>query len=115
MSEIISTKNAPHYVWGDQCDGYWLKKEGHFSVISEIMPPNTFEKRHVHQVTEQFFYCLEGILTIECENKEHTLSAHDGYLVALGIPHKVKNNSNKLTRFLVISSSDAQNDRIDLE
>ncbi|MDP1724030.1 MAG: cupin domain-containing protein [Alphaproteobacteria bacterium] len=115
MTKIISTKNAFHYIWGNNCDGYVLKKDGHFSVISEKMPPNTSEKKHLHKATEQFFYCLEGNLTIECENEEHVLSAHDGYFIASGIPHNVKNNSKMTTRFLVISSSNTQDDRIDLE
>jgi mannose-6-phosphate isomerase-like protein (cupin superfamily) len=95
----------------------WIctQKSGRFSVISEIIPPKSAEKKHVHKITEQFFYCLAGNLTIECENEEHTLSSHEGYFVASGIPHKVKNNSKITTFFLVISSSNAHDDRIDLE
>lgn len=115
MHKIISTKNAFHYVWGDACDGYIFKKDGSFIVISETMLPNTSEKKHLHAKTEQFFYCLEGRLTIEYKNKEYFLLPHNGFIITIGTPHKIKNNSTSITRFLVISSSNTREDRLDLE
>ncbi|AKN85121.1 Hypothetical protein FNO222_0357 [Francisella orientalis] len=44
-----------HFVWGNLCDGWWLKKGGNFTVIEEMMPPGGLEVKHFHNLTEQFF------------------------------------------------------------
>lgn len=113
----ISTQNAPHFIWGNQCecDGWWLKNTGKFTVISESMPPNSTEKKHYHNITEQFFYCLSGELSIQVGKQEYTLLEHDGLGIAAAQEHKVHNKSNKIVQFLVISSPNLHEDRVDLE
>lgn len=118
MNQIVLKNTASHYIWGENCDGWWLKNGGHFSVIEEQMPPNTAEKRHFHQKTEQFFYCLEGIITIEDKTDTRILQPYEGFTILPGNPHKILNNSALHSRFLVISSSKeiiSHADRIDLE
>lgn len=56
----ISRENAPHYIWGDHCDGWHLLKECNLSVIEERMPSGTGEVRHFHRKAQQFFYVLSG-------------------------------------------------------
>jgi len=111
----ISTQNAPHFTWGAQCDGWWLKNTGKFTVISESMPPSTSEKRHYHKITDQFFYCLSGELSIQVGTQEYTLQEHEGLEIAAAQEHKVQNKSNKIIQFLVISSPNSHEDRVDLE
>ena len=111
----ISTQTAPHFLWSDGCEGWWLKKDGKFTVISEIMPPSAAETRHLHKKTEQFFYVLEGALTIEIEGHEHRLKDHEGIVIPPGVPHKVTNSSQQSASFLVISCPDSHGDRVDLE
>ena len=115
FEESISTQNAPHFTWGNACDGWWLKKDGRFTVITEIMPPGTAEKKHYHKLTEQFFYCLQGELIIQLEDKKIHLLAHEGYGVGSGVSHKVKNTTNEMVHFLVISSPNSHDDRVDVE
>lgn len=115
MNKQISMQNAPHYTWGQGCDGWWLKNDGHFTVIAETMPPGTAEKNHYHKATEQFFYCLKGKLTIQFSEDELMLSEHEGCSITPGVPHKVKNMSDETTHFLVISSPNSHNDRVDFE
>lgn len=110
-----STQNAPHFFWGNQCEGWWLKKEGSFTVIEETMLPETAEVKHIHKLTEQFFYCLSGNLCIELDDTLHILSKNEGLTIYANQPHKVKNTSNKPTRFLVISCPNSHEDRIDLD
>lgn len=112
---VQSIVNSPHFKWGDVCDGWWLQQHGNFTVISEQMPPNASEKSHFHKHTDQFFYCLSGELWIQIQNKEYILKAHEGISVPAGVPHQVKNNTFAEVQFLVISSPDSHNDRIDLE
>jgi mannose-6-phosphate isomerase-like protein (cupin superfamily) len=115
VSQSISIKNAPHFVWGKGCNGYWLKKDGLFTIISEIMPSGAAEKRHLHRSTEQFFYCLNGILSIELNGDEHTLYEGDGITIPPDAPHTVYNSSGKNVNFLVISCPNLLEDKVHTE
>lgn len=115
MNKSISIKTAPHYKWSDNCDGWWLKQDGNFTVISERMPPRTAETNHYHKETEQFFYCLHGQLVIEFLDHEQILHEHQGCTISAGIPHKAKNTSDNTVCFLVISSPNSHTDRVNLE
>lgn len=59
-------------------DGWWLKNDGQFTVVYETMPPDSSEKKHYHKLTEQFFYCLQGQLTIEFQKYEQVVQEHEG-------------------------------------
>lgn len=105
---------SEHFVWGDNCDGWWLKQGGKFTVIVEAMPPGTFETKHFHKAVEQFFYCLEGILTMALSEEVVRLQPHESITVLPSASHQVKNNADSMLRFLVVSSSDPRLDRVDL-
>lgn len=111
---VISTKTAPHFFWGNHCEGWWLKKNGHFTVICEIMPKGSSEKRHFHRETEQFFYILEGTLSIELDDVVHHLQQNESIAVMSRIKHKVFNQSDQHVKFLVISSPDSHEDRVNV-
>lgn len=112
---ITSTKNAPHFVWGNHCDGWWLKQGGKFTVISETMPAGTSETKHFHAETEQFFYVLEGVLSIELDDVMVELKPHEGIVVAANVVHQVVNCSDNVVQFLVISCPDSHRDRVEVE
>jgi quercetin dioxygenase-like cupin family protein len=63
----VSVDTAPHYTWGDGCDGWHLVAADGLSVIEERMPPGTAEVRHRHDVARQFFFVLSGALTLEID------------------------------------------------
>jgi hypothetical protein len=65
----ISRENAPHYVWGDNCDGWHLLQESNLSVIEERMPPGASEVRHFHTNAQQFFFILSGRAVMETNNE----------------------------------------------
>ena len=113
-TQPISTDDAPHYVWSKACDGWWLKKTGPFTVISEAMPTGTSEKLHLHEHTEQFFYVLSGNLTMELNEKIYTLKDHESITVSPGVAHRVFNHSESLVCFLVVSCPDSHGDRLDI-
>lgn len=115
ISRSISIKNAPHFLWGKGCDGYWLKKDGLFTIISEMMPSGASEKRHLHRSTEQFFYCLNGILSIELNEQAYILHEGDGIIVPPEAPHAVYNDSDKNVNFLIISCPNLLEDRVNTE
>ena len=65
----ISRDNAPHYVWGDNCDGWHLLQESNLSVIEENMPPGASEVRHFHTNAQQFFFILSGQAVMETNSE----------------------------------------------
>ena len=111
MSGPISTDTADHYVWGEVCDGWHLVRSENLSVIEERMPPGTAEQRHWHERARQFFYVLEGELTMQLDDRTVTLAARQGIEIAPDLPHQAKNLSQADTRFLVISQPPSHGDR----
>jgi mannose-6-phosphate isomerase-like protein (cupin superfamily) len=110
---MISRDSAPHYKWGDGCDGWHLVQSDALSVIEERMPPGTSERRHLHRRARQFFYVLAGELTMEVEGVEHRLGANEGIEIAPEQVHQAFNRSANDVRFLVTSQPPAHGDRVD--
>ena len=113
--EKTSAKTAQHFNWGDSCEGWWLKDSGNFVVVEEKMPPGTSEVMHYHEKTEQFFYVLEGRLKMECNQEIYDLKPYEGITVKARSVHRVFNSSTQEVRFLVISSQNSRDDRVDVE
>lgn len=112
MSEPISTAAADHYVWGQICEGWHLVRSESLSIIEERMPPGSEEQRHWHQRARQFFYVLEGELTMQFNDGATVLGPRQGIEIAPGLPHQAKNRSAADTRFLVISQPPSHGDRL---
>lgn len=113
-NKITSIRDAAHFRWGDNYDGWWLKQHGSFNVIEELMPPGASEVAHLHRNTEQFFYCLGGVLNIESGDEQHVLHKNESFCITAGLAHKVFNQSAQPVRFLVVSCPALHDDRIDL-
>lgn len=109
----ISTTDAEHYTWGDHCDGWYLVRTAELNIIEENMPPSTSETRHSHLRARQFFYVLEGELTMKVEQEEFVLRASEGIEIAPGKTHQAMNRSAAPTRFLVTSQPPSQSDRVE--
>ncbi len=109
---MIAIENAEHYVWGQQCDGWFLVKSDGLSVIQERMPPGTAEVRHFHNVSRQFFYVLAGTATLEVAGERHILTARQGQDVPPLVPHQMINESDQQIEFLVISQPPSHGDRV---
>jgi quercetin dioxygenase-like cupin family protein len=107
----VSTANAQHYHWGDACDGWHLLAGDDLSVIEERMPPATAEQRHRHARARQFFYVLEGVVTLELEGVTHSLRRGEGLHVPPGAAHQVRNDSAADVRFLAVSAPKSHGDR----
>jgi len=111
MRSAISRAIADHYAWGDGCDGWHLVRSSALSVIEERMPAGAAETRHMHQHARQFFYVLEGCLTIEHDGSLATLQTGEGLEVSPGVVHEVRNRSAEVVRFLVVSQPPSHGDR----
>ena len=111
MTLPISTTTAPHYTWGEQCDGWHLVRTASLSVIQERMPPGTREQRHRHAHAQQFFFVLHGRLVLEIEGTHHVLGEGVGLEVQPGVAHTALNESATDVAFLVISQPPSHGDR----
>ena len=110
-AEAISIHNAPHYTWGDHCDGWHLVRSRGLSVIQERMPAGAAEVRHRHSTARQFFFALTGVLTLEIEGVRVVIGAGTGCEIAPRRAHQVTNESDEVVEFLVVSQPPAQGDR----
>ena len=114
-TRIVDTNNAEHYKWGGpagtDCDGWHLVKTGDLSVIEELMPPGTKEERHAHNRSRQFFFVLEGALTLEIEHHDFVIAAGRGVEVSPGQAHQASNRGAGPVRMLVTSQPPSHDDR----
>jgi len=112
-TQIVNKQNAEHYVWGGTCDGWHSVKQAALSVIEERMPPGASEVRHYHVRSRQFFYPLEGELTLEVEHHQYTVKPGDGIEVPPGQQHQAINRSQADdVRMLVVSQPPSHGDRV---
>jgi mannose-6-phosphate isomerase-like protein (cupin superfamily) len=109
----VSREVAPHYVWGDGCDG-WRLVDGHdLSVIEERVPAGRGEVRHAHARARQCFYILSGRAVLETDHGRLEMAAGQGAHVPPGVPHRFVNAGDDEVRFLVISAPSTRGDRIE--
>lgn len=115
-TKIIGRASAKHYKWGGlqgtDCDGWHLVQTPDLSIIEELMPPGTSETRHSHLRARQFFYVLEGELTLEVEYHHFVLHADEGIEVSPGQQHQALNQSTNDVRMIVTSQPPSHGDRI---
>ncbi|MDR3402931.1 MAG: cupin domain-containing protein [Chthoniobacter sp.] len=108
----VSAATAPHYAWGAGCDGWHLLQASGLSVIQESMPPGTDEVPHFHEHSRQFFFVLAGVLSVSTPDSMHRLAAEQAIEIPPGVPHHIRNLSDDVVRFLVISSPPSHGDRV---
>ena len=110
---IKSKENCEHYKWGNNCNGWHLVKTPNLSVIEELMPPNTQEKRHYHENSQQFFRILKGKATFEIEDKIFEIEKGNGIHILPKTKHKISNNQSENLEFIVISEPTTRGDRFE--
>jgi mannose-6-phosphate isomerase-like protein (cupin superfamily) len=114
-TQITSTESAEHYKWGGphgtDCDGWLLVKTTDLNIIEELMPPGTQEERHFHAKARQFFFVLEGELSMEVEHHDFVLCPGQGLEIAPGEHHQAMNRSEHSMRMVVTSQPPSHGDR----
>jgi mannose-6-phosphate isomerase-like protein (cupin superfamily) len=114
-TRVIDTSTAEHYKWGGasgtESDGWYLVKSADLTVIEESMPPGAEEQRHVHARSRQFFFVLEGVLSMEVEHHDFTVSAGQGIEIHPGQAHQARNLGAAPLRIVVTSQPDSHGDR----
>ncbi len=112
MSLAVGRSNAESYQWGQASSGWHLLKSEQLSIIEELVPPGDCESRHFHRKSQQFFYVLEGVATIEIDGS--TVDVHAGYglhVPALSV-HQLFNHSTMDLRFIVVSNPESHTDKV---
>lgn len=112
---IRSKENSEHYYWGQQCSGWHLVKSEQLSVIEELMPPNTSEKKHFHEHSQQFFRILKGVATFMLEHETVQVPAGQGIHIPPKTKHQIRNDQEENLEFIVISQPTTRGDRIEVE
>jgi uncharacterized cupin superfamily protein len=110
-----SKETVQSYGWGAGCEGWHLVRGQNFSVIEERMPAGTSEVRHWHARARQYFYVLDGTLTLEVEGETHVLPRRTGIELPQGTAHQAINDSGAVVEFLVISEPPSHGDRHETE
>ncbi len=111
MYTLVSTATAAHYNWGDNCDGWVLANSDPLLIIEEFMPAGTAEQRHYHSRARQFFYVLDGWLTMEIEGHLYKVPARQGIEIPPLVSHQARNDERSGVTFLVISTPTSRGDR----
>lgn len=110
---ILTTKTAPHYTWGDGCDGWRLCYTPDLSVIRERMPAGTSEIPHLHRKALQVFFILNGTALIQTGSDTLILAAGDSVCIEPGTVHSIRNPGQGDLEFMVTSVPNTRGDRTD--
>lgn len=110
-TSAVDVHHAEHYTWGKDCDGWHLVKTPELSIILERMPPHSSEVRHSHARSRQFFFVLEGELSLEVEGEAIVLQSQQGLEIAPGQVHQAVNLGQVDVRFVVVSQPPSHGDR----
>lgn len=113
----VSEGSQNHRSWGEGCSAWELMNAKNMVVIVETMPPGTSETMHHHDRATQFFYVLDGELSISFEAPSDpsslAIEAGSGIEIPAGVAHQARNDSASANRFLVLCSSPTGPDRVE--
>jgi mannose-6-phosphate isomerase-like protein (cupin superfamily) len=108
----IEKTNSEEYEWGQKCKGWHLVNTNELSIIQELMPRGTEEIKHMHSMSQQFFYILKGKATFIVDGKEFEVDINQGIHIKPNIVHQIKNKTIENLEFIVISQPHSHGDRI---
>lgn len=99
--EVLDVFGSPLFVLADGSSLPFVAGEEH-------VPPGYGVPSHVHGADDEFFYILEGELTVVGPEGEQTAGAGACVKLPRGIPHGFRNAANSPARMLVILSPGVQ-------
>ena len=116
-AKVKSARCAAHYLWGGpegrSAEAWYLVQTPELHILEEHLPPGIAETRHLHQHARQFFYVLEGRLSMEIEDHRYTVEAGEGIEIAPGLRHQAANHGRSALKLLVTSQPPSHGDRLD--
>jgi mannose-6-phosphate isomerase-like protein (cupin superfamily) len=115
MNPVVSIQQPlKHYVWGAGCDGWNLVDQPELSVKQERMPPHSAEAEHFHRRSRQFFFIFIVTAVFETEEGRVMVDSQQGFEIAPGVRHQIKNESEDDLVFILCSQPSTINDRIEI-
>src|ERR1700712_1188633 len=112
ITAAVSKSNCINqYTWGDGCYGWTFVETDALSIKQELMPPDTREKLHYHEVANQFFFIISGRATFTIDGKEYNLKPNEGIEIKAGQKHFIANKNNTDLEFTLYSTPSIKNDR----
>lgn len=102
------------YTWGDGCYGWTFVDTEALSIKQELMPPDTREQLHYHEVANQFFFILKGKALFTIDGTEYVLKPNEGIEVKAGQKHFISNKNDADVEFVLYSQPSTKNDRVNL-
>ena len=75
---------------------------GTFFALDDLEPPGGGTPLHVHTREDEYFYVIEGELTLYVDGKTIKLKAGESIFAPRNVPHCFKNCSSKPARFIVM-------------
>ncbi len=110
----VTKEIAQHYLWGKVNQSWKFLSDEQLNVHLEIIEPSSGEIMHYHKQAMQFFYIIEGQASFILNEKSYILNAEEGIQVKVNQPHLIKNESEMLLKFLVITSPYSELDRFNV-
>ncbi|OCW59565.1 cupin domain-containing protein [Hoeflea olei] len=107
----VEAASENFYSWGEVCSGWRLLDLTHFQVRQESMPPASAEEPHMHRQAHQFFYVLDGQMTVRTPDGAVCMGPGQGLHVPAGQPHWVRNDGASDLIFVLSSSPGTSGDR----
>lgn len=106
-----SIDTAPHYTWGQQCDGWRLVDTPQLTIIQERMPPHTAEQLHSHEQVQQYFHVLSGQAAFDIDSTCVMVEMGEGVHIPPGHRHRILNETDQELLFIVTSQPSTAGDR----
>jgi mannose-6-phosphate isomerase-like protein (cupin superfamily) len=108
---LTSKANIVPRIWGGSCLTWELLSRAELVVFHEFMPPGTCEEEHAHRKARQFFFVLDGELSINVFGLAHVLHRHEGLDIPPGEFHWVRNASDAPVEFIAIAHPTTRGDK----
>jgi mannose-6-phosphate isomerase-like protein (cupin superfamily) len=109
---IVSKENTAPYSWGGVCSCWRLVRHEALGVIEERMPAGATETTHHHRRARQFFYVLQGRLSMEVDGAVQHVPARHGLEIPPEVRHRAFNEGPEEVEFLLVSVPPTDGDRI---
>lgn len=112
---VKTLQPAEQYHWGKAGTGWLLTNSENVGIVQEQIAPGVREIKHYHRYSWQIFYVLRGFAEIDIDGKTYMVGPNQSIEVAPGMTHQLRNNGDTDVQFLLVSSPNNFNDRVEVD
>lgn len=114
MGKKITLDNSEQFHWGDAGIGWMLSNRKDITIVERQLSSGAKEVSHYHKKSWQFFYVISGEGEMKIGDDTIILRANEAIEVDPMVAHQMKNSSEGYLRYIVISSPNSYNDRVEV-